>query len=300
MVFAAKAGQFEVMTQNFTQPPELMVQRAADYPRVTAALSYLSENWRDQPDLAEVARAADLSPHHFQKVFTRWTGTSPKKLVQALTHASARRLLVDGASVMDAAFETGLSAPSRLHDVFIAEEAVSPGEAKSGGTDLVFRAGYAPTPFGTGVFLVAPRGLSGLAFCEPGDEETALRDLTDRFPQARIVHDDRVALDFAARIFEAQGGQSQIPLALYGTPWRRQVWRALLRIPSARTVSYRDIAAEVCTAKASRAVGAAVGANPVSWLIPCHRVLSSDGRLTGYHWGVSRKRAMLAYEAATG
>ena len=165
---------------------------------------------------------------------------------------------------------------------------------------MAFRAGFAPTPFGVGVFLVAPRGLSGLAFAEPGEEEAALSDLTDRFPHARVHRDDGVAADYAARIFEASAGQAQIPLALYGTPWRRQVWRALLRIPSGRTVSYRDVATQVCSAKASRAVGAAVGANPVSWLIPCHRVLSSDGRLTGYHWGVPRKRAMLAYEAATG
>lgn len=275
-------------------------QRAADYPRVVAALDYLNEHWRDQPDLDAAARAAGLSPHHFQRVFTRWVGASPKKFVQALTHASARRLLVDGASVLDAALDSGLSGPSRLHDVFIAEEAATPGAVKTGGADLVFRHGCAPTPFGTGVFLIAPRGLSALAFADPGEEASALADLAGRFPEARLVRDDAVAADFAARIFDAAAGEAAIPLALYGTPWRRQVWRALLRIPPGRTVSYGDIAGEVCTLKASRAVGAAVGANPVSWLIPCHRVLSSDGRLTGYHWGVPRKRAMLAYEAATG
>jgi len=279
--------------------PSLIAQRAADYPRVTAALDYLTEHWREQPDLDAAARAADLSPHHFQRVFTRWVGTSPKKFVQALTHASARRLLVDGASVLDAALESGLSGPSRLHDVFIAEEAATPGAVKSGGAALTMRWGPAPTPFGTGVFLIAPRGLSALAFADPGEEDDALADLAERFPHARLVRDDAAAADFAARIFEARAGEAAIPLALYGTPWRRQVWRALLRIPPGRTVSYRDIAGEVCTSKASRAVGAAVGANPVSWLIPCHRVLSSDGRLTGYHWGVPRKRAMLAYEAAT-
>ncbi len=269
-----------------------------DYARVTAALDYLSENWSDQPDLTAAADVAHLSPHHFQRVFTRWTGASPKRMVQALTHASARSLLVDGASVLDAALETGLSSPSRLHDVFIAEEAVTPGEAKSGGDGLVFKAGVAPTPFGAGVFLIAPRGLSALAFADPGEEADALADLTARFPQARIESDDALAREWAGRVFDAQPGEDPLPVALYGTPWRRQVWRALLRIPPGRTVSYRDIAEDVCTAKASRAVGAAVGANPISWLIPCHRVLASDGRLTGYHWGVARKRAMLAYEAA--
>lgn len=280
-------------------PAPLMAQRASDYPRVTAALDYLSEHWRDQPDLDSAARAAGLSLHHFQRVFTRWVGTSPKKFVQALTHASARKLLVDGASVLDAALESGLSGPSRLHDVFIAEEAATPGAVKTGGAEMTMRWGQAPTPFGAGVFLIAPRGLSALAFADPGREDEALADLTARFPQARLERDDRAAADYAQRIFEAAPGEASIPLALYGTPWRRQVWRALLRIPAGCTVSYADIAREVCTEKASRAVGAAVGANPVSWLIPCHRVLSSDGRLTGYHWGVPRKRAMLAYEAAT-
>ncbi|MCP2679616.1 bifunctional helix-turn-helix domain-containing protein/methylated-DNA--[protein]-cysteine S-methyltransferase [Maricaulaceae bacterium NA33B04] len=288
-------------TQSFSVPssdlvPEL--ESSADYARMTAALSYLSENWSEHPDLAEVSNAAGLSPHHFQRVFTRWTGASPKRMIHALTHASARSLLVDGASVLDAALETGLSSPSRLHDVFIAEEAVTPGEAKSGGEGLVLKAGTAATPFGMGVFLIAPRGLSALAFADEGEEEEALADLTRRFPEARVETDDALAADWAGRVFEARPGETSLPVALYGTPWRRQVWRALLRIPPGRTVSYRDIAVEVCTAKASRAVGAAVGANPISWLIPCHRVLASDGRLTGYHWGVPRKRAMLAYETA--
>ncbi|XBQ17619.1 MAG: bifunctional helix-turn-helix domain-containing protein/methylated-DNA--[protein]-cysteine S-methyltransferase [Oceanicaulis sp.] len=274
------------------------LDESRDYDRMAAAIAWLGEHWREQPDLAEAARAAGLGPHHFQRVFTRWTGASPKRMIQALTWASARRMLVEGASVLDAAYETGLSSPSRLHDVFIAEEAASPGEVKSGGQTLTFRTGFAPTPFGIGVFLIAPRGLSALAFADPGEEEAALADLTGRYPEARFVRDDVVAKDWAARIFEAAPGEASIPLALYGTPWRRQVWRALLRIPAGRIVSYRTIAETVCTAKASRAVGAAVGANPVSFLIPCHRVLSSDGRLTGYHWGLNRKRAMLAYEAA--
>ena len=278
--------------------PDLAASR--DYDRITAALDFLSEHWREQPDLAAAADAVGLSPHHFQRIFTRWTGASPKRMVQALTHASARKLLVDGASVLDAALESGLSGPSRLHDVFIAEEAVTPGEAKAGGDGLVFKAGAAPTPFGTGVFLIAPRGLSALAFADPGEEDLALKDLTGRFPDARIETDPAAAAEWAGRVFDATPGEARLPVALYGTPWRRQVWRALLRIPPDRTVSYRDIAEQVCTAKASRAVGAAVGANPISWLIPCHRVLASDGRLTGYHWGVPRKRAMLAYEAARG
>lgn len=265
-----------------------------DYPRVTAALDFLGDRWRDHPDLDAAARAAGLSPHHFQRVFTRWVGVSPKRYVGALAHSEARSAIDEGASVLDAAFEAGLSGPGRLHDLFIAHEAVTPGEAKRRGAGLSFAWGQAPTPFGDGIFLIAPRGLSALAFADP-DTETAFADLVARYPAADYVRDDTAAQDWSARIFSGTGGP--IPLALYGTPWQRQVWRALLSIPSGSTTTYRAIASEVCTPKASRAVGAAVGANPVSWLIPCHRVLASDGRLTGYHWGVARKRAMLVYEA---
>ncbi|MFW6300701.1 MAG: helix-turn-helix domain-containing protein, partial [Oceanicaulis sp.] len=227
-------------------------EQTGDYARMGAAIAWLSDHWRDQPDLAAAARAAGLSQHHFQRLFTRWAGASPKRMVQALTHASARTLLLDGASVMDAAFETGLSAPSRLHDIFIAEEGVTPGEVKSGGAAVSFRLGRAATPFGTGVFLIAPRGLSALGFADPGEEGAVTADLTARFPSARFFGDDAEAARWAARIFEARAGETRLDLALYGTPWRRQVWRALLRIPPAKTVSYRDIAERVCTAKASR------------------------------------------------
>ena len=281
-------------------PADRLKIRASDYDRVVAALDFLSEHWREQPDLAAAAKAAGLSPHHFQRVFTRWTGASPKKLVQALTHASARKLLVDGASVLDAALETGLSGPSRLHDIFIAEEAATPGDVKSGGSGLDFRYGFTPSPFGVAVFVLAPRGLSGLAFCSRGEEDDAFQDLARRFPQAQYARDDALASDWAGRVFDAAAGEASVPLALYGAPFRRQVWRALLTIPAACTVSYGDIAAAAGKAGAARATGAAVGANPISWLIPCHRVLAADGRLTGYHWGLDRKRAMLAYEAATG
>lgn len=265
-----------------------------DYPRVTAALNFLGDHWRDHPDLDAAARAAGLSPHHFQRIFTRWVGVSPKRYVSALAHAEARGLIDDGASVLDAAYEAGLSGPGRLHDLFIAHEAVTPGDAKRRGAGLSFSWGAAPTPFGDGVFLIAPRGLSALAFADP-DVETARDDLMARYPAADFARDDGLARDWSDRIFTGGGGP--IPLALYGTPWQRQVWRALLTIPPGETTTYKAIAGQVCTPKASRAVGAAVGANPISWLIPCHRVLAGDGRLTGYHWGVERKRAMLVYEA---
>ncbi|WP_421789537.1 methylated-DNA--[protein]-cysteine S-methyltransferase [Hyphobacterium sp.] len=287
-------SQHMTMTESDTAYDLYSAER--DYDRISEALSFLGNHWRHHPDLETAAKAAGLSPHHFQRIFTRWVGVSPKKYVGALAHSAARNAIEGGANILDASFEAGLSGPGRLHDLFIAHESVTPGQAKSRGRGLSFVWGAAPTPFGEGVFLIAPRGLSALAFADP-DIETAMADLRHRYPAASYQRNDDDALDWSNRIF-ANRGQS-LPLALYGTPWQRQVWKALLTIPSGQTVTYRDIATEVCTPKASRAVGAAVGANPVSWLIPCHRVLASDGRLTGYHWGVNRKRAMLAYEAVS-
>jgi len=282
-------------------PIDQLETSSRDYRRIAGALAYLGEHWRDHPDLDAAARAAGLSPHHFQRLFTRWVGVSPKKYVGALAHGAARDALEDGASMLDAAFDAGLSGPGRLHDLFIAHEAVTPGEAKRRGAGLEFAWGVAPTPFGMAVLLVAPRGLSGLAFADP-DVEDGFEDLRRRFPAARYTRDDAVARDWAARIFTGgdQDDGAPLPLALYGTPWQRQVWRALLSIPPGATTTYKAIAGQVGSAGASRAVGAAVGANPVSWLIPCHRVIAADGQLTGYHWGVERKRAMLAYEALAG
>ena len=271
---------------------------ARDFDRVSAALAFLGDHWQDHPDLDAAASAAGLSPHHFQRVFTRWVGVSPKKYVGALAHGAARAALNEGACVLDASFEAGLSGPGRLHDLFIAHEAVTPGEARRRGAGLDFVWGSAPTPFGEAVFLIAPRGLSALAFADP-DVEEGFADLKARYPAADYRRDDDIARQWAERVFAATPGEP-IPLALYGTPWQRQVWRALLSIPAGATTTYKTIADVVGSAKASRAVGAAVGANPVSWLIPCHRVLASNGLLTGYHWGVDRKRAMLAYEAARG
>ncbi len=266
-------------------------QARLDYERVTRALAVLEADWRARPGLEAAAEAAGVSPHHFHRLFARWTGTSPKRFTDALAHAFARRLLRDGASVLEAALETGLSGPSRLHDLVIAHEAVTPGEAGARGAGLAFRWGAAAAPFGTGIFLLSPRGLSGLAFSE--DADSGFADLAGRFPAAEFVRDDALAGEMAGRVFA--GGR--IDLALYGSPFQRQVWRALLAIPPGACVAYGDVAAALGRPGAGRAVGAAVGRNPVSFLIPCHRVLGADARLTGYHWGVERKRAMLAWES---
>ncbi len=281
-------------------------ERAAAYNRMAAALSHLGDTWRDWPRLEEAAGAIGLSPHYFQREFTRWAGVSPKQYQAALAHGAAGDLLRAGASVLDASYETGLSGPSRLHDLFIAHEGLSPGEAKAGGRGADLVIGKAPTPFGLGAWLIAPRGLAGLGFIDEDapertgfehtglNEEGAFADLVARYPNARVRRDDREAERWARRVFD---GRDAVPIALYGTPFRRQVWRALIDIPPARTRTYGDLAAAAGNAKAARAAGAAIGANPISWLIPCHRALAADGRLHNYHWGVARKRAMLAYEA---
>jgi AraC family transcriptional regulator of adaptative response/methylated-DNA-[protein]-cysteine methyltransferase len=268
-------------------------ERSADYQRIAAALEWLADHWLQRPSLDEAARAVGLSPHHFQRTFTRWAGVSPKTFVGALAHAQARRSLEGGASVLDAAHDAGLSGPSRLHDLFIAHEAVTPGQARRRGEGLALSFGYAPTPFGRALLASTPRGLCGLGFCDPGGDEAAFEDMRRRWPAADWGRDDAAAVALAARVF----GGEDVPLLLIGPPFHVQVWKALLRIGPGETASYSEVAAWAGKPGAARATGAAIGANPISWLIPCHRALGRDGRLTGYHWGLARKAAMLGTEA---
>ncbi|MFN7055194.1 methylated-DNA--[protein]-cysteine S-methyltransferase [Hyphomonas sp.] len=282
-------------------------ERARAYDRMAKALGWLGDTWNAWPDLDAAARAAGLSPSHFQREFSRWAGVSPRQFQSAIAHAEAGAALRGGASVLEAALEIGLSGPGRLHDLFIAHEALSPGEAKAGGRGADLTLGRAPTPFGMGAWLISPRGLVALGFIDEGApprtgfqhqgrrEDDAFADLTGRYPGATIRRDDAAAERMARQVFEED---APLPVCLYGTPFRRQVWRALINIPAGETRTYGALAAQVCMPKAARAVGAAVGANPLSWFIPCHRALAADGRLHNYHWGVDRKRAMLVYERA--
>jgi AraC family transcriptional regulator of adaptative response/methylated-DNA-[protein]-cysteine methyltransferase len=302
---ACRAGRAHFACMFDGQAP--LGERARSYDRMAKALDWLGETWPDWPDLDAAASAAGLSPHHFQREFTRWAGISPKQYQGALAHGAAGDLLRRGASVLDAALETGLSGPGRLHDLFIAHEGLTPGEAKAGGKGAELVLGRAPTPFGLGAWLIGPRGLVALGFIDEGapartgfehqgrSEADAFADLAARYPGADIRRDDAEAERFASRVFEAG---EPLPVCLYGTPFRRQVWRALLEIPAGETRTYGALAQTIAAPKAARAVGAAVGANPVSWFIPCHRALAADGRLHNYHWGVARKRAMLVYERA--
>jgi AraC family transcriptional regulator of adaptative response/methylated-DNA-[protein]-cysteine methyltransferase len=267
--------------------------RAQDYVRMEAALAWLAAHWRERPSLEAAAEASGLSPHHFQRVFTRWAGVSPKTFVAALAHAEASARLAEGDSVLDAALDVGMSGPSRLHDLFIAQEGVTPGQARRRGEGVTLRYGYGPSPFGHALLVMAPRGLCGLGFVQDrGDAE--LEDMRRRWPAAEWMRDDALAGDYARRIFV--GGETPT-LELMGPPFHVQVWKALLRIPEGRTATYGQVAALAGRPGANRAAGAAIGANPISYLIPCHRAIGADGRLTGYHWGLARKAAMLGCEA---
>ena len=278
---------------SFDLPADLAT-RAHDYARMQGALDWLARRWREHPALEDAAEAAGLSPHHFQRVFTRWAGVSPKTFVAALAHAEARARLEAGDNVLEAALETGLSGPSRLHDLFVAQEGATPGQARRRGEGLELRYGCAPSPFGEALLAVAPRGLCGLGFVDHEDETLSLEDLRRRWPAACWVRDDAVAARYAQEVFCGGGAPSMM---LMGPPFHVQVWKALLRIAPGATATYGQIATWAGRPGAYRATGAAIGANPISYLIPCHRAIGKDGRLTGYHWGLARKAAMLGLEA---
>jgi AraC family transcriptional regulator of adaptative response/methylated-DNA-[protein]-cysteine methyltransferase len=270
-----------------------------DYSVVRRAIAYISEHWRRQPEIEAVAQAAGVTPDELHHLFRRWAGLTPKAFLQALTLDHARQLLRQSASVLDAAYEVGLSGPGRLHDLFVTHEAMSPGEWKSGGAGLTLSYGFHPSPFGTALVIATPRGLAGLAFADAGEEASALADMQSRWPKARFVEDAARTAPLARRIFDPNLWRPEQPLrvVLIGTDWEVRVWETLLKVPMGRLTTYSDIAAKVCTPKAARAVGAAVGKNPVCFVVPCHRVIGKGGDLTGYHWGLTRKRAMLGWEA---
>ena len=270
-----------------------------DYEIVRRVIEKISLDYRDQPSLDDLAAEVGETPTGLQKLFTRWAGLSPKSFLQAVTLDHARRLLDDGMPLLDASYELGMSGPGRLHDLFVTHEAMSPGDYKLRGEGLVIRYGWHVSPFGIALVMVTDRGLAGLAFCDPGEESAALDDMRGRWPNAGYVEDLSATQPYAARIFEPGRWRSEEPLrvVLIGTDFQVRVWEALLRIPMGKACAYSDIAQSIGSPSASRAVGAAVGANPISFVVPCHRALGKSGALTGYHWGLTRKRAILGWEA---
>ncbi len=272
---------------------------AADYELVRRAIAYITERQREQPEIEAIAHAVGTTPTELHHLFRRWAGLTPKAFLQALTIDHARRLLRDSASVLDASYEVGLSGPGRLHDLFVTHEAMSPGEWKAGGAGLTITYGFHPSPFGTALIMATPRGLAGLAFADRGEEKSVLADMRTRWPGATYVENQGETAGLAQRIFDRSLWRRDQPLrvVLIGTDFEVRVWEALLRLPIGATTTYSEIGARVCTPKAARAVGAAVGRNPVCFVVPCHRVMGKNGSITGYHWGLTRKRAMLGWEA---
>ncbi|MBN7758420.1 bifunctional helix-turn-helix domain-containing protein/methylated-DNA--[protein]-cysteine S-methyltransferase [Nitratireductor aquimarinus] len=271
----------------------------SDYEIVRRVIEKISLDYRDQPSLEEIAQEVGDTPTGLQKLFTRWAGLSPKAFLQAVTLDHARRLLDSGMPLLDAALELGMSGPGRLHDLFVTHEAISPGEYKARGAGLTMRYGFHISPFGQALIMVTERGLAGLAFCDAGEERAAFEDMASRWPNADYVEDMAATAPYAARVFEPSRWRADEPLrvVLIGTDFQVRVWDALLKIPMGRACAYSDIAGTIGKPSASRAVGAAVGANPVSFVVPCHRAVGKSGALTGYHWGLTRKRAILGWEA---
>jgi AraC family transcriptional regulator of adaptative response/methylated-DNA-[protein]-cysteine methyltransferase len=274
-----------------------------DYQRIAAVIRYLDESHTAQPDLAGLAQQVGLSPFHFHRLFSTWAAITPKDFLQCLTLAHAKELLRRGESVMDAALTAGLSGPGRLHDLCVNLEAASPGELKSGGEGWTIIAGLAASPFGRCLVAESPRGICRLAFVESDDGDAEWHALAESWPGARLQRDDGRAMRLAERIF-APPGQSPARLPLralvQGTAFQVRVWQALLQVRPGTLVSYGRLAAALGKPAAARAVGSAVGKNPLAYLIPCHRVIRETGVVGDYRWGRVRKRAIMAWESSAG
>ncbi len=279
----------------------LSPDRSGDYDLIRRAIAFLSETWVEQPSLERLAQHLGLSPAHCQKLFKRWCGLCPKEFVQSITVDHARGLLGGSASILETAYEVGLSGAGRLHDLFVSHEAMTPGDYKRRGEGLEMAYGFHASPFGEALLVATDRGVAGLAFVNEDKGETrqhALADMTQRWPKAHYVEAPDRTAPHAKVIFNATkwGKDQPVRLVMIGTDFDVRVWEALLKIPMGRAVSYTDIARHIGSPSASRAVGSAVGRNPISFVVPCHRVLRGDGSLGGYHWGLTRKRALIGWE----
>lgn len=268
----------------------------SDCARVTEAIRFLEEHWREQPTLTEMAARLGLTGPHFQRLFRRWAGVSPKRFLQYLTAEHARKLLSENRSVLDVALETGLSGPGRLHDLTVGVHALSPGELGRGGAGVTVCYGLHESPFGECLLATTERGVCGLSFVADGGRDETLADLRERWPGADLAPDQPGTRAVARSVFEANGPAARLDVR--GTNFQVRVWEALLRVPEGALVSYSDVARAVGAPRAARAVGSAVARNPVAWLIPCHRVIRATGAFGDYRWGAARKKAIVGWEAA--
>ncbi|MDX2223328.1 MAG: methylated-DNA--[protein]-cysteine S-methyltransferase [Rhodospirillaceae bacterium] len=297
MTLMTAPADFDVDTETLADRlADPLADRSRDYARIEQAIGFIVAARPEHPRLEDVAAHVGLSPFHLQRLFKRWAGVSPKQLMGYLTLEHAKQVMRQSASVLDTTYEVGLSGPSRLHDLFVTYEAMTPGEYGQQGARLVIRHGVHDTPFGRALVLVTDRGVCGVEFIgEPG-AAAALDAARARWPLSRFVADDAATAAVARDIFA--GGAHRHRLLLKGTNFQVQVWAALLRVPAGAVVSYGDVARAIGKPSAARAVGAALAANAVAYLVPCHRVLRGTGAFEGYRWGPDRRRAVLAWDAA--
>lgn len=267
-----------------------------DFKRIELAINYIRTHFKEQPDLDEIAAAVNLSPHHFHRLFTRWAGVSPKKFLQYTTLEYAKAHLKKQKTLFDVSMDAGLSGTSRLHDLFVTVEAMTPGEYKNQGKDLTIYYSNPDTIFGRACVASTQKGICYLAF---GDTAVAYKELVEMFPQANFIHEEQpIHHEAVAFLQNAESALNPLQLHIKGTDFQLKVWDALLKIPLGELTTYGDISNHLNNPKANRAVGTAVGSNPVSYIIPCHRVIRSSGELGGYHWGLNVKVAMIGWEAA--
>jgi AraC family transcriptional regulator of adaptative response/methylated-DNA-[protein]-cysteine methyltransferase len=278
---------------------EAFTQAALDYERIEKAIQFLADNFHSQPNLKEIAGKIHVSEYHFQRLFSRWVGISPKRFLQFLTKEYAKTLLEKSINLLDVTYESGLTSPGRLHDLFVTCEAVTPGEYKARGEGLEIAYGYHDTPFGECLLAKTGRGICSLDFVQNNNRRPVFTSLENRWQNATLIEDPDVTRSFVERIFNPSQGQESTPLhlVLSGTNFQIKVWEALIKIPMGAVVSYEDVAAHIGMPKASRAVGNAVGSNPISFVIPCHRVIKKTAEFGNYGGGVARKLAILGWEA---
>jgi AraC family transcriptional regulator of adaptative response/methylated-DNA-[protein]-cysteine methyltransferase len=281
------------------QPSRELTIANDDYKMVRNVIEAISNNWRDHPSLDELANSVGYSPTQMQKTFTRWAGLSPKAFLQAVTLDHAKKLLAQDLPLLETSLELGLSGPGRLHDLFVTHEAMSPGIYKAKGEGLEITYGFHDCQFGRSLIMATAEGMAGMAFCDIGEEVETLTDMKSRWPRANYREDNSVTAPYAARSFNPDHWHEDQPLkvVLIGTDFEVRVWQGLLKIPLGKATTYSSVANDIGRPSAPRAVGRAVGRNPISFVVPCHRVVGKSGALTGYHWGLTRKRAMLGWEA---